>query len=74
MPSSSLESTAVHCKRQLHLLLELAQVMNAVSDVGQALDKALKLMAAHLDMVRGAITLVSPQTGEIRTEAAYGQL
>lgn len=62
----------MHCKRQLHLLLELAQVMNAVSDVGQALDKALKLMAAHLDMVRGAITLVSPQTGEIRTEAAYG--
>ena len=66
------ESVAAHCESQLRLLLELARVMNDAGDVAQALDKALALMAGHLHMMRGAITLVSPQTGEIRTEAAYG--
>ena len=46
--------------------------MNDAGDVAQALDKALALMAGHLHMMRGAITLVSPQTSEIGTEAAYG--
>ena len=71
-PSLTPDSVAAHCESQLRLLLELARVMNDASDVAQALDKALALMAGHLHMMRGAITLVSPQTGEIRTEAAYG--
>lgn len=39
--------------------------MNAATDVALALDKALQLMAEHLHMMRGAITLISPNTGEI---------
>jgi Nif-specific regulatory protein len=54
------------------LLAELAQVMNSAADVGRALDKALALMAEHLHMMRGTVTLVSPKTGEIRIESAYG--
>ena len=61
-----------HREEQLRLLLELSETMNAATDVALALDKALQLMAEHLHMMRGAITLISPNTGEIRIEAAYG--
>ena len=72
IPSLPPESVDAHCESQLRLLQELAQLMDADSDVAQALDKALALMAGHLHMMRGAITLVSPQTGEIRIESSYG--
>ncbi|WP_206214219.1 sigma 54-interacting transcriptional regulator [Desulfovibrio sp. ZJ369] len=64
--------TPGHCESQLTLLLELVQVMNTVTDVASVLDKALALIAEHLHMMRGAITLVSPRTGEIRIESSYG--
>lgn len=57
---------------QLRLLFDLATVVNAAVDVAPALDTVLRLMAEHLHMMRGAITLVSPDSGEIRIEAAYG--
>ena len=59
-------------EQQLKLLYDLAEVVNTTTDLVQALNKALMLMAGHLHMMRGAITLISPHTGEIRTEAAYG--
>lgn len=70
--SASPESVAAHSEAQLGLLLELSQLMNAATDVGHVLDKALALMAEHLHMMRGAITLISPLNGEIRIEAAFG--
>ncbi len=66
------DSVKNHHEQQLSLLYELAQIMNFTTDLTQALDKALKLMARQLHMMRGAITLISPHTGEIRTEAGYG--
>ena len=67
--SSSVDS---HREEQLRLLLDLSNVVNSATDVGVALNKALQLMAEHLHMMRGAITLISPNSGEIRIEAAYG--
>ena len=61
-----------HREEQLRLLLDLSNVVNSATDVGVALNKALQLMAEHLHMMRGAITLISPNSGEIRIEAAYG--
>jgi Nif-specific regulatory protein len=61
-----------HREEQLRLLLELSETMTAATAVSLALNKALQLMAQHLHMMRGAITLISPNTGEIRIEAAYG--
>ncbi|MDR2573438.1 MAG: sigma 54-interacting transcriptional regulator [Desulfovibrio sp.] len=59
-------------ERQLRLLYDLTQVMNSAGAVEEALEKALALMAKHLRMMRGSITLISPQTGEIRIESAWG--
>ena len=66
------DSVGDHHEQQLRLLFDLAQVVNSTTDLVQTLNKALSLMAGHLHMMRGAITLISPHTGEIRTEAAYG--
>ena len=47
-----------HREEQLRLLLDLSNVVNSATDVGVALNKALQLMADHLHMMRGAITLI----------------
>ncbi|MCR5814955.1 MAG: sigma 54-interacting transcriptional regulator [Desulfovibrio sp.] len=57
---------------RLNLLHELSELMHTFGDIAKALDMALELMAKHLAIRRGSITLISPETGEIRTEASYG--
>ena len=66
------EAAAVHAENQLRLLHDLTRVMDSAAAVEDALDEALALMAKHLRMMRGSITLISPQTGEIRIESAWG--
>ncbi|MDR1777213.1 MAG: sigma 54-interacting transcriptional regulator [Desulfovibrio sp.] len=66
------EFAATHAENQLRLLYDLTQAMNAGSAVEDALDEALALMAKHLHMMRGSIVLISPQSGEIRIESAWG--
>jgi Nif-specific regulatory protein len=66
------EAPAAHAENQLRLLYDLTLVMNFAAAVEEALDEALALMARHLRMTRGSITLISPQTGEIRIESAWG--
>lgn len=56
----------------LRLLFDLSQVIDHSRDIGHSLEAALSLMAKHLHMMRGMITLVSPHTGEIRIEVAHG--
>ncbi len=58
--------------REIQLLFELSQALDATTDIGRALDVALALMAQYMHMMRGSITLISPHTGEIRIETAYG--
>ena len=58
--------------RELRLLFELSQVLDGSTDIGRALDAALALMARRMGMMRGMITLVSPHSGDIRIETAYG--
>lgn len=59
-------------EKHLSFLYQLSQIMTQVSNLKEALDKALCLMAKHLKMIRGTITLISPETNEIRIQAAYG--
>lgn len=55
------------------MLYELARLVNEnCLDVAATLDGALTLMARHMRMMRGAITLISPRNGEIRIQASYG--
>ena len=64
--------TSVNAEHQLHLLSALAELVTNSESVDATLHSALRLMAQYLNMMRGAVTLVSPKNGEIRIEAAYG--
>lgn len=59
-------------QRQLGLLHDLARMMDSPGDPRPALEKALALMAAELGMMRGAITLLAPDTGRIQIHASFG--
>ena len=65
-------ATTQNLAKQLDFLYQLSQIMNQVTDLSKALDRALALMAKDLKIMRGTITLISPETGEIRIHAAYG--
>ena len=69
---SARDSGALSEAAQLALLQKLAQLVNISTDMERTLDRALALMAEHLHLMRGSITLVSPSTGEIRIQASYG--
>ncbi len=56
----------------LSLLYDISQLLSVTADVKDSLDKVLMLLAERLHMLQGTITLISPQTGELRIEASYG--
>ena len=58
--------------KALRLLFELSRVLDSSTTLAHTLDAALALMAQYMCMMRGMITLVSPHSGEIRIETAYG--
>lgn len=58
--------------RELRLLYELSRLLAGAAHIGDTLDGALLLMARHMAMMRGAISLVSPEDGGIRIESSYG--
>lgn len=57
---------------ELRLLFELSQIIDSSTDMNRTLETTLAFMAQHLHMMRGMITLVSPRSGEIYIETAYG--
>ncbi len=58
--------------RELRLLFELSRLLDSAAHIGETLDGALCLMARHMAMMRGAISLVSPRDGSIHIESSYG--
>ena len=64
--------SVVGSEHQLRLLSALAELVTGSAPVDATLHAALRLMAQYLRMMRGAVTLISPRSGEIRIEAAYG--
>lgn len=58
--------------RELRLLFALCRLLDGSVDIAETLDAALELMARHMGMMRGAITLVSPHTGDMHIETSYG--
>ncbi len=57
---------------ELSLLLEISQTLERSMDLRDVLGPALEAMARHMGMLRGTITLLNRDTGEISIEAAYG--
>ncbi len=56
----------------LSLLFEISQSLERSLDLNEVINPLLKLIAEHVGMLRGTITLLDRETGEIFIEAALG--
>ena len=61
-----------HDVPELSLLFEISRALDSSMDLREVLGQVLRAMARHKDMLRGTITLLNRETGEISIEAAYG--
>ncbi len=57
---------------ELSLLFEISQLLDQSLDLKQVIQPVLTAVTDHMDMIRGAITLLNRNTGEIFIDAAYG--
>jgi Nif-specific regulatory protein len=57
---------------EINCLYEITRAMHGTLDLRKVLYKVLDLMAEHLGMNRGAISLLNPETSEIHIEVAHG--
>lgn len=58
--------------KELSLLFEISQELSRSMDISEVLEPVLRSMAERLEMLRGTITLLNRETGEIYIEEAYG--
>jgi len=58
--------------RELSLLLELSRALGETMDLKSVLTPVLKMLAGHMGMVRGSLTILNRKTDEIVIEEAYG--
>ncbi len=58
--------------QELSLLFEISQALERSLDLRDVAEPVLRAMAKNMGMVRGTLTLLNRQTGEIFIEAAYG--
>jgi Nif-specific regulatory protein len=59
---------------ELSLLYEISRVLSDSLDLKTVMKPVLEMMASHMEMLRGAITILNRKTGEIFIEEAYGLL
>jgi len=57
---------------ELTLLFEISRILDRSEDLQQIIAPILESLATHTPMIRGVITLLNRETGEILIEAAYG--
>ncbi|MBN2509793.1 MAG: nif-specific transcriptional activator NifA [Spirochaetales bacterium] len=57
---------------ELQLLFEISRILDQSIDLKEVVSPVLRAVAEHLGMLRGTITLLNRQTGEIGIETAYG--
>jgi Nif-specific regulatory protein len=58
--------------QELSLLFEVSQALDRSIDLRDVVNPVLQAIAKHMGMVRGTLTLLNRETGEIFIEAAYG--
>ncbi len=57
---------------EVTLLFEISQALGRSLDLREVVDPVLEAMANRMGMLRGTLTLLNRETGEIFIEAAYG--
>ncbi len=58
--------------QELELLFQISQELDKSADLSESLSPVLDAMAEYMGMVRGTITLVNRETGEILIEVGHG--
>jgi Nif-specific regulatory protein len=57
---------------ELSLLFEISKKLSETLDLKRALKPILQMMAEHMEMLRGTLTILNRKRGEIIIEEAYG--
>ncbi len=60
--------------QELSLLYKISRDLNENLDLTTVLKPVLKMMSEHMEIIRGALTILNRKTGEIFIEEAYGIL
>ncbi len=58
--------------RELALLFDVTQLLNRSLNLGEVVDPLLQMLAERMGMLRGTITILNRETGELTIDAAYG--
>jgi Nif-specific regulatory protein len=58
--------------QELSLLFEISRALDRSMDLREVVAPVLEAMAEHMGMLRGTLTLLNRETGEIFIETAYG--
>jgi len=58
--------------QELQLLFKISQLLETSLDLRDVMQPVLELMSEQMDMLRGTITLLNRETGELLIEAAHG--
>ncbi|HBU69708.1 MAG TPA: sigma-54-dependent Fis family transcriptional regulator [Elusimicrobia bacterium] len=66
------ETKAVNSAGELSLLFDISKALSLSLDVKEVLGPVLKVMAEHLGLLRGTLTILNRETGEISIEEACG--
>lgn len=66
------EQTGSHSPDEINCLYEITKAIHVTMDLQRALYKVLELLSEYLCMKRGSITILNPETSEIRIEVAHG--
>src|SRR5512144_1908199 len=56
----------------LNLLYEITETLGALSSLPRSLQRVLQLLAQDMNMRRGTITILNPETSELQIEVAHG--
>lgn len=64
--------TGSHTPDEINCLYEITKAIHATMDLQRALYKVLELLSEYLEMKRGSITILNPETSEIHIEVAHG--
>ncbi len=68
------EDKALRAIKELTLLFEISRNLSENLDLKTALKPILRMMAEHMDMLRGTLTILNRNSGEIFIDEAYGLL
>ncbi len=60
------------CEAELKVLYQISQIIGQILELEQALGDILKILSKSLAMERATITMIAPETGNLKIQASHG--